>query len=365
MEGSQEGPAMAAFRNGNESGTHPTIAATVRIASNIRGLPETAGDVTILENRQLDLGSGRVQDFGPILRAFWSSRRCDAMVIQQAQRALLLLCLLRLLLPVSRSRLVSVDLLLTKPEPGFRGWIRNHIMRLLLRRIDLFLLYQRDTAGFRTYYGVPEWKCRYVPFKVNALETLAMLRVPEGDYILSAGRSYRDFPTLCDAVAKLSYPTVILTPEANEAALHGTSFQAGHVPPHVQVVHDDGSASSWMNFLVNAKIMVLTVSPEAIFPAGVGTINQAMALGKCVIVTESYATRGILEHEREVIVVPMQDPAALREAIRKAWEVDEYRRPIARRGRTYALGLGGEDTLMANIAQAVVDCIGVLESRTA
>jgi glycosyltransferase involved in cell wall biosynthesis len=356
---------MTGLRIGNGSATPLTIGAAVRIASNIRRLPETAGDVAILENRHLDLGSGRVRDLGCILRAFWSSRHCDAMVIQQAQRALLLLCLLRSLLPVSRSRLVSVDLLLTKPKSGLRGWIKNHIMRLLLQRIDLFLLYQRDTAGFRTYYGVPESKCRYIPFKVNSLETLAILQVPEGDYVLSAGRSYRDFPTLCDAVAKLSYPTVILTPETHEAALHGTFFQAGHVPPHVQVVHDDGSASSWMNYLVNAKIVVLTVSPEAIFPAGVGTINQAMALGKCVIVTESYATRGILEHEREVIVVPMQDPAALKEAIRNAWEVDEYRRPIAGRGRTYALGLGGEDTLMANIARAVVDCLGVLNSRTA
>ena len=45
-------------------------------------------------------------------------------------------------------------------------------------------------------------------------------------------------------------------------------------------------------------------------PSGVGTFLLAMALGKCVIMTESPATRGVLEHEHTAILVPMNDADA-------------------------------------------------------
>jgi len=62
-------------------------------------------------------------------------------------------------------------------------------------------------------------------------------------------------------------------------------------------------------------------------------------------------------HEVNAIIVPMKDPAALREAIRRAWEDDDYRRKIAERGRQFALSLGGEESLFTNIALTTIDFV--------
>ena len=329
----------------------------LRIASNLKRFPSVADDGTLIKHAYVDLGTGRDRNAPRVLSLFLGTLRHDAIVIHQAQGLLLLLCLLRLLWPFGRARLVVVDFLLTKPGPGFRSRFKNRVMRALFRRIDLFILYQRDTEGFWTYYGIPPEKCRYIPFKVNAFEQIAGMQPTEGEYVYSAGRSYRDFPTLCEAVWDLGFPTVILTPSMNEGAEHGTRFEGRDVPPHVRIVRDDGSSRSWMEHMVNARIMVLTVSPDALFPAGVGTYIQAMAMGKCLIITDSYTTLGILEHEVNAIIVPMKDPAALREAIRRAWEDDDYRRKIAERGRQFALSLGGEESLFTNIALTTIDFV--------
>ena len=97
--------------------------------------------------------------------------------------------------------------------------------------------------------------------------------------------------------------------------------------------------------MAGARLVVLPISPDAISPAGIGTYILAMTLGKCAVITDFPATRGILQNGEEAIIVPMQDPVALCEAIYKAWNNDEYRRRIALKGRSYAMRLEGEEAL--------------------
>jgi glycosyltransferase involved in cell wall biosynthesis len=177
--------------------------------------------------------------------------------------------------------------------------------------------------------------------------------VAEGAYVFTGGRSRRDYETFCRALAGLPYRGRILTPEAAENAEHGTQLAGIEPPPNVEIVHDDGSNASWLEHLAGARLVVFCIGPETMSPSGVSAYLQAQALGKCVIVSECPSTRGILEHENQAILVPMRDPDRLRDAIRRAWEGDAYRRAVAERGRQYALGLGGEAELHQNVARAV------------
>jgi hypothetical protein len=339
----------------------PLFRSQLRIASNIKSLPATADDGTILENRYIDLGGGSA--LSPLC-TLWECLRHDVVIINNAQRPLFALCLLHYLLPFSRANLVVVDLLLSKPRGGLPNRLKNLTKRLLLKKVDLLILYQKDTEGIQKYYGIPARKFRYIPFKVNSYEEVLAMQPPEGEYVFSGGQSHRDYATLCEAVMGLDYPTVILTPKPQASAEHGTFFDGQSAPANVRVVHDDGSPGSWIEYLANARLVVLPVTPNALTPASVGTYIIAMALGKCVIITDSPATRGILEHEGNAIIVPMQDPAALREAIRRAWEDDDYRRRIARKGYEYAMSLGGEQTLYANIARTTVSFLRGIASGT-
>ncbi len=105
----------------------------------------------------------------------------------------------------------------------------------------------------------------------------------------------------------------------------------------------------------NAKIVVLCISEESISPSGVGVYLQAMALGKCVIISDCPATRGILEDSNQAILVPQHDVEALAKAIEMVWCNDNVRKQVARAGRQYAISLGGEQELV----QRMADCIAV------
>src|SRR5262249_30868957 len=94
---------------------------------------------------------------------------------------------------------------------------------------------------------------------------------------------------------------------------------------------------------------------ETISPSGVGAYLLAMALKKCVIISDCPSTWGILHDGETAVLVPMRDVEALRFAIRKAWEREPFRRRIAEGGYRYACGLGDAATLVRNIAVAVAD----------
>jgi hypothetical protein len=283
---------------------------------------------------------------------FFASMFRDAVVLYEPTRELFVLCALRWLFPFARARLIVVDLILARPGRSFRQRVSTIVKRLLLRRVDHYLLHIKDISGLQECYGVPPGRVRYIPFKVNSWDVVRQMDVPEGEYVFTGGRSRRDYCTFCHALGALGYPALLLTPRTEENREHETFWQPHNLPGNVRLVHDDGSPRSWIGHMARARLVVICIDPCSISASGIGTYLLAMALGKCVIVTESPATRGILTHEDTAVVVPMGDAAALARAVRRAWEDDAYRERIAARGQAYALGLGGEDNLRRNIAEA-------------
>jgi glycosyltransferase involved in cell wall biosynthesis len=157
-------------------------------------------------------------------------------------------------------------------------------------------------------------------------------------------------------MAQLPYPAKILMPlSEQEREAHGTrSLLGAQLPPTVEVVHDDGTSASWNRYLAGARLVVIPISADTISAAGNGTYIQAMALGKCVIITDCPGLRGILENERHALIVPPSAPEELARAIRRAWEDDDLRNRVAETGRAYATSLGGEERLHADLAREIV-----------
>jgi glycosyltransferase involved in cell wall biosynthesis len=79
----------------------------------------------------------------------------------------------------------------------------------------------------------------------------------------------------------------------------------------------------------------------------------AMALRKCVIITEGHATRGIINDE--ALVVPPSDPAALAQAIRRGWEDDVLRQRVADNGRRYAEQVRDATRLYSDLLEACAE----------
>ena len=101
-----------------------------------------------------------------------------------------------------------------------------------------------------------------------------------------------------------------------------------------------------------ARCLVLPILPDTLVASGISTYLVAMALGKCVVITDSPATVRLVD-SGEAVIVPQADPNALRTALTKVMEDSAYREQVADSGRTYAMGLKGEDRLTADITAEV------------
>ncbi|HSU13295.1 glycosyltransferase [Longimicrobium sp.] len=289
--------------------------------------------------------------------------RHDAALLNIDARSLLLLCAAKKLLPFARCRLLSVDLILNHPGRGLRARLAFRVRRWLLKEVDRFAVYARDTAELRRVYALPAERVRYVPFKVNTHDEVLRTPVSDEGFFLSCGRSNRDIATLCAAFRGLPYRCVALA-TWGQAADHGTQVDGIEWPPNVERVDHDGATASWNDWISRAHAVVIPVQPGILAPSGISTYPVAMAMGKCVIITDSPATHGVLD-ERTAVLVPPGDPEALRAAVVRVAEDAELRASVAAAGRRYALSLGGEERLRADLLRELDDLLAARPVRAA
>lgn len=301
----------------------------------------------------------RIPETGAVgtLRALLAAGAFDVAVINGNPQQLLVFCLWKLLRPGCRWRLVSSDLVLQRPG-SWRQRLRTVLVRRLLGQVDLFLFHYKDTGRLQAVYGIHHAKVQYVPFKVNGYDRVVGHPISDEGYILSCGQSKRDYATFCRAMEGLPYAARILAPAGPETAKHGTTFDFQSLPHNVRLVSDDGSDASWADWISRSTCVVLPVLPDTLTASGISAYLTAMAMGKCVVISESPATRGLLDQGRAVIVPPA-DPAALRAALLRVCEDRQYRREVAAAGQAYALSLGDENRLAQNVTAKLAPLLGI------
>jgi glycosyltransferase involved in cell wall biosynthesis len=251
------------------------------------------------------------------------------------------------LIPFQRCRITTLDFFVGDP----RGW-RLKLASWSLRRIDRILVYFKDSSVFQRRFGLPAERFYYVPFKINSIELIEKVTPNDGGYIFCGGRSRRDFATLFAAVAPLGYPVKVVTSSEAEMRPHGSSMAGLEVPPNVEVSTNDQSPAFFVQTMAAARLVVIPIVRDSTTQAGIGVYLQAMALGKCVIVSQSLGVSDVLTC-REAMIVPPGDAPALRDAIERAWNDDALRGDYGRAALEYASPMGGEDTLRRSVLAAL------------
>jgi len=266
------------------------------------------------------------------------------------------------LLPFLRRPVVSNDLVLRKPK-NWRSRITAWIKRALLSRIDHFTLHFRMLEGYQKYFGIGSDRASYVPFKSNIRGRYQYQVSSDGDYIFCFGRSERDYDTFFAAVATLPYPVAILQPNFEWFRANGSRFTwpLDKLPPNVRILPDEGTDEYLVQVIEKAKLVVLPILASRIAPSGISTYLSSMLMGKCVILTEGPAASDIFTEE--VILVPPEDPEALAEAIRRAWEDDDLRHRTAEAGRRYSESCGGEEELQQRVLDQAIEHLHLSERR--
>lgn len=293
--------------------------------------------------------AGDQETFWDGLRLFFRSRGKDILVLTGGTWRLVGFCLMRSLMPFSSCKVVAVDFILSRPQ-GWKQTVVARVKGLLLRKVDRFILHFKDTSEYERIYGIPPAKCVFVPFKVNYWEKMSEedRSSKTEEYVFTAGRSYRDFPTFIEAMRTVDYPGLLLYEEAALLKRSATDVDLSNLPANLAAAKNEGE-QSWVDYIRRAKIVVVPLLPSTMYAPGLSLYLMAMAMNKCVIVTEGLATRGMLADE--AIIVTPRDPGAMADAISRVWNDDALRRKTAEAGRRYAERCGGESRLLEDIVR--------------
>ncbi len=293
----------------------------------------------------------KVKTVGEILR---NLRHADFVIINCDTGLTLKLAAAYLFLPFLRRPVLSHDLVLRRPV-SLRSRLSARVKRFLLGRIDHFTLHFRILDGYQKYFGIGPDRSSYLPSKPNIRYRQEYAVGPDGDYILCFGRSERDYDSFFAAMATLPYPAAIPQPNLAAMRTHGSRFNwsLDALPPNVQVLPDAGTDAALLRIIEKARVVVLPILGSRIAPSGISTYLNAMLMGKCVILTEGPAASDVFTDE--VILVPGEDPKALADAIRRAWEDDGLRLRTAELGRLYSEACGGEPELRQRVLDRAIE----------
>lgn len=272
--------------------------------------------------------------------------RSDYLVIHFHFSEILFFAAALALPPFRGCRIVTLDFFVGRLDGA-----RLLPIRWALGRVHRFLVYFKNSAIFEKAFDLPASKFKYIPFKVNAIELIKAAEVSDRGYIFCGGRSRRDFRALFAAVEPLGIPVKVVTADEARLAPHGSTLAGVRVPPNVEVLTADESPKFFVEAMAASRLVVIPIVPDATTQAGIGVYLQAMALGKCVIISSSLGVSDVLTDQ--AVIVPAGDIAALRSAIERAWNDAAWRESVAAKGRGYALGLGGEDELRRSVRAAL------------
>ena len=149
----------------------------------------------------------------------------DLLILNTDPKRLMLACALKWLIPFARFKIVSVDLIVRTPK-SLRGRIKTFIQKLLFKRVHRFGLYFKDLRGCEKFYGIGADRAVFVPFKVNALDSIkrrmAAGSSPAGDNVMCAGRTMRDVKTFVAAMRRTGCPGILHQQPKDLMAAHGT-----------------------------------------------------------------------------------------------------------------------------------------------
>ncbi|MDE3095517.1 MAG: glycosyltransferase family 4 protein [Chloroflexota bacterium] len=193
---------------------------------------------------------------------------------------------------------IPLALLLRGARPGPRLTVLAHYLtplkkRALIRllrpqgRIDCLVVHSQAQARRARSLGFGDGKLTVVPYQVDA----AFWRPQPGGEacIASAGQEFRDYLTLMRAVEGRAVEVRIAA--GSHWSTRRATFSGADVPANVTVRRR--SYVELRDLYASAPFVVVPLL-DVDFQAGIITILEAMAMGKCVVVSRTRGQRGVV-----------------------------------------------------------------------
>ena len=284
--------------------------------------------------------------------------RADYLVLNIDHKRLYIICAIFFLIaprPFRHCQLVSVDILL-RPAFSRLEKITIFLKKLLLSQVDMFILYFKNWEGYVKIYNIDRKRLAYVPFKVNSWKYLRerRKRILQGDYILCAGATLRDYFTFIDAIRFTGLPALLLLPGEMKGHVEELAWYRNGVPDSLRLeFHTDGNESTYLSFFENARILCIPRYGWDIASTGISAYLCGMALGKCVVISSGPGAEDLLEEDKAAAFFKPENPMELGNLLLRLWNNPDQCRQIAENGIRYSDRLEGEERLLNDILKVL------------
>lgn len=271
-------------------------------------------------------------------------RACDVLfrhrkalaIISYYQSGVLLVLALRRLLGF-KPKVAIVDI---GDDVGWR--VRARIVEFCIARADAVFTFASEQALYLRH----KYRTDNVHFLHQQVDTsfFAPDAAEKGDYLLSVGGDVsRDYGTLKQAVFELGMPIVLRTTLVQ--------LEPGRYT-HIKVIPERQSDAQLRELYRRAKIVVLPLK-DMLHPGGITTLLEAFACGTAVVVSNSSGVRDYLRNGENCLVVPCEDPVALRSAVERLLADSALCERLGRGARAYAEAELSQDRHAQRLAGAI------------
>ena len=262
------------------------------------------------------------------LKIFFQRKRYDSIIGWQEFYGLVFAFYCRLFHVKKQNKLIIKNFIY-KPKKGFVGKIYFRFMNYIVKSgyVDTYICASKTMVQYCCeVFGEQDDKFVFIPFGVNDFAAeFKPDAPPTNDYVLSLGRSNRDWQFLLDGVAEGNYPVKIICDE-----LH-----VENPPANVEILN-----SVWGNathsYIYNCKCMVIPIADGRI-ASGDTVLLMAMSFGKPIIITkpsclaDDYVTDGYNG------LVVEKEKTQLQNAIRRIFTDEALYESLSQNGRKHYL----------------------------
>jgi glycosyltransferase involved in cell wall biosynthesis len=230
----------------------------------------------------------------------------------------------RRLLGPRAPRHAVIEFLTRERGPSLYDRMKYAFMRFALGRVDLVVCSARaEIAYYIEHLGLRPGQTAYVPLYGDPQWLNESAAAASEPFVLSAGRTLRDYDTLLTAIEGTGLQLVVVTSPRCMAR--------AEVPQGVELVYDVPQ-EELLDLMKRARLVALPLQDTAI-SAGQRVLVMAMALGKCCIASRTAGTIDYVSDGEDGVLVAPHDPAALRARIEELWRDPDRADRIGARAR--------------------------------
>jgi glycosyltransferase involved in cell wall biosynthesis len=228
---------------------------------------------------------------------------------------------------VRRPKHVILQFIMREKQAKWQSRLKYAFMRWCFSSVHLCICSSRAECDYyASAFRWPATKLAFVPFHSDPRFLDAT--TSEGDYVIAAGRTLRDYATLTRAFHGLDTPLVVVAGRSSPGL--------DDLASNTTVRYDVPGAE--LADLMARSLAVAVPLEERQISTGQSVVLQAMALGKAVIATCVNGTEDYIEHMQTGILVPPRDPEAFRDAVRLVASDAALRTKLGRAARERVVG---------------------------